>query len=330
MTSTLPGPAGHPAHPLFAAAALHSVASGTARPLAEALEMCLPRLAEAEAVRVASAALGSQELAPLFASLPDLAILPPSLREQLRREMEEGRRRAASFAFALAESVGRLREAECEVVAVGEAAAAITVYRSPELRPVRTVRLLLVRKADSRRAGRSLPPRTDVSVLARLAFRVFGPAVDLTELTLDEPVVRTVEGTRVLVPSPAALAAQLLFTAAAGFAGDGMPGALAIDLRLLSLSVGPLSLGESVPSRPGAASLIHAVDAVERFCPGTFAPAFVSRLAGGVPARQREIGRGIPPLRHTRPPGGGPLPVALLGSRLGRIPFFLRPPGLVG
>ena len=39
MTSRPTGPASHPAHPLFAAAAVHSVASGTARPLAEALEM---------------------------------------------------------------------------------------------------------------------------------------------------------------------------------------------------------------------------------------------------------------------------------------------------
>jgi hypothetical protein len=319
----------HPAHPLFASAALHSVASGTARPLAEALAISRPRVPEPEAVRVATAALRSQGLSPLAASLPDLDLLPPELREFLSRQLEAERGATATLVRILAESVAALRANGCEAVLTGEIAVALTAYREAALRPAHTLRLLLVRSGDARRARRALVPRPPVSVHSRLVYRILGTAVDLTDLILDDPVVRMIDGVRVLFASPSALATQLLCTAAAEFARDGFHGVLAIDLRLLALAGGPLSPDASVTSRRGAASLIYVVDAVERFCPGTFEPSFASRLAETVPAERRELGRKVPPLRFTRSSGSSVLPANLLESRFKRLYFLIRRPGLV-
>ncbi len=291
--------------------------------------MSRARVPEREAILVASAALESQDLSPLAASLPDLDLLPPDLAAFVVRRLEASRTSAKALLRVLSETVDRLRSNGCEVVVTGEAVAAVTVYREAALRPARTLRLLLVRRADASRARRSLAPRAPVSLHASLAYRALGSATDLTGLVLDDPVVRTVDGVKVLFASPRALAAQLLFAAAAEFAGDGFPGVSAIDLRLLALALGPLSPDPSGTSRGEAASLIHAVDSVERFCPGTFDRSFVSRLAGAVPVERRELGRRIPPLRFTRARGSGLAPAALIESRLGRLRFLLRRPGLV-
>lgn len=287
-----------------------------------------PRITAPDAVRVASVALRSQSLAPLAARLPELDLLPPELRAFLSRQLEDERDAAAALVRVLAKGVATLRENGCEAVLTGGIAAALSAYREAALRPARTVRLLLVRSGDARCARRALTPGAPVSVHSRLRYRIFGKTVDLTDLILDDPVVRMVEGVKVLFASPPALAAQLLCAAAAEFAGDGFPGVLAIDLRLLALAGGPLSPDASVTSRGGAASLVYAVDAVERFCPGTFEPSFVSRLAETVPAERRELGRRIPPLRFTRPPGSDLLPATLLESRFKRLCFLVRRPGL--
>ncbi len=328
MTSRSLDLTGHPAHPLFASAALHSVGSGTARPLAEALAMSRPQIPAPDAVGVASAALRSQGLAPLASRLPDLHLLPPELRTFLVRELDDGRAAAAMLIRALTEAVASLRAIGCEAVVTGEAAIALTAYREAALRPAGPLHLLFVRSSDARRARRSLVPRPAVSVHTGLVYRIFGSTIDVTDLILDDPVVRIVEGVKVLFASPLALAAQLLCAAAAEFSGDGLPGISTIDLHLLALEGGPLSLAASVTSRRGAASLIYAVDAVERFCPGTFEPSFVSRLAEAIPAQRREMGRRVPPLRLTRAFGSGLRPAALVESRFRRL-FQLRRPGLV-
>jgi hypothetical protein len=290
--------------------------------------MSRPRIGEAEALRVSTAALVSQGLAPLAARLPDVDRLPPALLEFLVREREEARAAATARVLDLTKTVAALRTNGIEAVLFGEMAAALVAYREAAMRPAGASRLLLVRGDDARRASRAVPPLAAVSVHSSLAYRFFGATVDLTCLALDEPVVHTVEGVRILVASPSALAAQLVCEAAAQFEDSGFPGISAIDLRLLALAGGPLSLDKGVTSSGGAASLIHAVDAVERFCPGTFDPSFVSRLAGPVPSGRRDQGRRVPPLRFTRAPGTPALP-ATLGEKWLSLVRFLRRKGLV-
>jgi hypothetical protein len=328
MTSRAPDSTAHPAHALFAAAALHSVASGTAVPLAEALAMSRPRIPEAEALRVSTAAVMSQGLAPLAARLPDVDRLPPALLEFLHREREEARAAAAARVLDLTNTVAALRMNGIEAVLFGEMAAALVAYREAAMRPAGDCRLLLIRGHDARRARQAIPPLSAVSVHTRLAYRFLGATVDLTGLALDEPVVHVVEGVRVLVASPSALAAQLVCAAAAQFEDNGFPGISAIDLRLLALAGAPLALDADVTSSGGAASLIHAVDAVERFCPGTFDPSFVSRLAGPLPSVRRDLGRRVPPLLFTRTPGTPALPVTL-GEKCLSLVRWLRRPGLI-
>jgi hypothetical protein len=304
-------------------AALHSVASGTARPLAEALEMSWPRIPPPETIRIALAALRSQGLAPLAAKLPDVERLSPELRRLLAMELEDGRASATALVSHLTRAIASLRADGCEVVVIGEVATALTVYREAGLRPVRKLDLLLVQRDDCRRAKRALDPGSPVVIHEGLTMRTFEGEVDLTSRTLDDPVARAIEGFQVLLASPGALAEQTLWTAASDFMAAGFPGVSAIDLRLLALEGGRLSPGENAISSGSPASLIHAVDAVERFCPGTFEPAFISRLAQSVPPARRELGRGIPPLRGTRPPGSPLQPEILIENRLRRLLFVL-------
>ena len=181
-------------------------------------------------------------------------------------------------------------------------------------------------------------PDNPIRVEIHTSFRlpVLGRVYDASEELRAESETRDLGGARVNVAAGDAFLTHLLFHAAEDFAGNGIRGIQAYDFRLLAeVGEGDRKTGALAPEtsssgrRPadarGAAPLLYAADAIERFFPLTFKEVFLSSLSAGVPPELRRRAAALPALRYTRPTRGWTRTLlSLIDAPVPRARFLLR------
>ncbi len=260
-----------PRYAAYAAAAVAAVEKGDAGPISEELEKERERDSssgreEEATARVAAFAISTQGLSALVGGCRSAQTLPAPLAAFLFEEIRFARARANRLLETLAATVGVLRAADVEVVALKGAALAFFHYPDPALRPMGDLDLLLAEPGDLVRATKALEgagwralldtprhrvfvrpdervarpasedPENPIRIEVHTSFRlpVLGRVYDASAALRHGAETRDLAGTPVAIAAGDALLTHLLFHAAEDFAGNGIRGIQAHDFRLLA------------------------------------------------------------------------------------------------
>lgn len=259
-----------PRYAACAAAAVAAVEKGDAGAISEELRgtrfSSNEKNGDAAKLEVAAFAISTQGLTALVSRCRGVSALPPPVAEFIFEEIPRARARANRLLETLAATVGALRTAGVEVVALKGATLAFFHYPDPALRPMGDLDLLLAEPGDLARATKALggagwralldtprhrvfvrpdecvarpaseDPDNPVRIEIHTSFRlpVLGRVYDASAALRHGAETRDLAGTPVAIASGDALLTHLLFHAAEDFAGNGIRGIQAHDFRLLA------------------------------------------------------------------------------------------------
>ncbi len=305
-------------------AALAALRDGSAAPLESFA-------ADDARARTAAFAASLQGLGPRLAQIPDVAILPPALREHLAGEAARCAARGERILGLLASLEELFASQGLRAVPLKGAALVLGKEIPAGLRPMADLDLLFDSEGDLRAAAERIGGALGYAplwntrrhlVLAEREERVPFPAcehpgnplrIELHRSFRLEVLGSVLDATDALrrdaapagawaLPSRDALLLHLLFHAAEDFAAKGLRGVQAFDFVVLARKDGPLLVPELTRGERGPVAL--ASHAFERLFPGTFDAESLERVASGVSPGALRRASALPVLRHSRPPRG--------------------------